>query len=156
MPANRLVCQVMLHTGLRVGDAVALPLCKVKQNFSVTEAKTGKTRRVRLPAWLVAEIKAQAGPGPWAFPSPRDPSRHRSREAVWKDIKRAQRAFRLPINAGAHSMRKVYAVELMAKYGDIEKVRAVLDHKYVTTTMLYAMADKLTETAQQRPRRRRA
>lgn len=44
-------------------------------------------------------------------------------------------------------MRKVYAVDLMSKYGDIEKVRRVLNHKYVSTTMLYAMADKLMETA---------
>lgn len=155
-PGNRLVCQVMLHTGLRVGDAVALRKSSVKLNFSAYEVKTKKTRRVRLPRWLVDEIMEHAGPSEWAFPSPRDPTKHRTRQAVWKDIKRAARAFRLPINAGAHSMRKVYAVELMHKYGDIERVRRVLGHEYASTTMLYAMADMLTQTAAQRPKRRRA
>lgn len=39
MPANRLVCKVMLHTGLRVGDVVSLPKSKVKQNFTIREQK---------------------------------------------------------------------------------------------------------------------
>lgn len=153
-PANRLVCLVMLHTGLRVGDVVSLPASSVKPNFSVQEQKTGKTRRVGLPAELRAAILAQAGSSPWAFPSPRDPQKHRTRQAVWADIKRAQRALRLPANAGTHSMRKVYAVDLMSKYGDIEKVRRTLNHKYVSTTLLYAMADKLMETAAMRRKSR--
>lgn len=146
-PANRLVCLVMLHTGLRIGDVVSLPACSVKPNFTVREAKTGKARRVGLPADLRAAILEHSGGSPWAFPSPRDPSKHRTRQAVWKDIKRAQRAFRLPANAGTHSMRKVYAVELMRKYGDIERVRRVLQHEYISTTLLYAMADKLMDGA---------
>ena len=153
MPGNRLVCQVMLHTGLRVGDVVSLPLSKVKQNFSVREQKTGKAKRCGLPGWLIDEIKAQAGDSPWAFPSPRDPAKHRRRETVWKDIKRAQRAFRLPVNAGPHSMRKVYAVELLDKYGDLDKVRRALNHENELVTALYAYADKLTESAGQRRRK---
>lgn len=149
-PANRLVCRVMLHTGLRVGDVVALPLSSVKRNFTVREAKTGKSKRCGLPDALAAEIRAQAGAGPWAFPSPRDPAKHRTRQAIWKDIKRAQRAFRLPINAGTHSLRKAYAVELLRKYGDVERVQRALNHEYLSTTILYCMADKLTETARKR------
>jgi len=146
-PGNRLVCRVMLHTGLRVGDAVALRRDQVARGrFTVTEAKTGKRRRIGLPTGLVAEILAAGdAKSPWAFPSPRNPEKHRTRQAVWKDIKRAQRAFRIPLNAGPHSLRKVYAVELMRKYGDLHKVQRALLHSNDMTTLLYALADRLPD-----------
>lgn len=142
----------MLATGLRISDVVELPRSSVKLNFTIHEKKTGKRRRVRLPADLVAEVLQTSEGSPWAFPSPRDPQRHRTRQAVWKDIKRAQRAFRLNVNAAPHSMRKVYAVELMHKYGDIDRVRRALNHDHYDTTILYALADQLPAP---RPKRRR-
>lgn len=45
-PANRLVFEIMLATGLRVGDVLALRTAQVeRQRFTVREQKTGKTRR---------------------------------------------------------------------------------------------------------------
>lgn len=152
-PENRLACEVMLATGLRISDVVELPREAVKYSFIVTEKKTRKRRRVRLSAELVERVRASSEGSAWAFPSPVDPARHRTRQAVWKDIKRAQRAFRLKVNASPHSMRKVYAVELMHKYGDIERVRRALNHDHYDTTYLYAMADLLPPP---RPRKRRA
>lgn len=149
-PANRLVCLVMLRTGLRVGDVLAIRSEQLSQRFTVREAKTGKAKRVSLPGWLVEDVRALAHGSPWAFPSPRDPTKHRTRQAVWKDIKRAQKAFRLPVNCGSHSMRKAYAVELMAKYGDLARVRAALNHDNDWTTMLYAFADRLPVTSRKR------
>lgn len=138
-PSNCLVCRVILHTGLRVSDVLTLKSVQIKSRFWVTEAKTGKRKMVGLPGSLVADIKAQAGEI-WAFPSPKDSKKHRTRQAVWADIKRAARAMRLPQNVGAHSFRKVYAVDVLAKYQDIEKVRKALNHGSYTTTMLYCMA----------------
>ena len=92
---------------------------------------------------LLAQVRAQAGPV-WAFPG-RKPGTHKTRQAVWADVKRAAKAFRLPQNVGVHSFRKVYAVELMQKYGDLERVRRVMKHSSVTVTMIYAMADRLLE-----------
>lgn len=128
---------------------MALKREQLSRCFWVTEQKTGKRRQVGLPDWLIKDIWAHSGGSEWAFPG-RKPGKPRTRQAVWKDLKRAQRAFRLDINIGTHSMRKDYAVDLMEKYGDIEKVRRALNHDSSTVTMLYAMADKLTETAQQR------
>ena len=71
-PGNRLVCRVAVHTGLRVGDVLAIPAAKLGRQFWIREAKTGKRRRVNLPQTLVDDIKAQAGPE-WAFPSPTRP-----------------------------------------------------------------------------------
>lgn len=144
-PGNRLVCLVMLQTGLRVGDVVSLKSDTIKRRFTVREAKTGKTKRVSLPPDLVTAILEHSHGSLWAFPSPVDPAKHRTRQAVWKDIKRAQKAFRLDVNCGSHSMRKAYAVELMQRYGDLERVRKALNHSDNWTTMLYAFADRLPD-----------
>lgn len=146
MPGNRLVLQVMLRCGLRISDALALRQEQLARCFWITEQKTKKRRQCGLPDWLIAEIKREAGNSPWAFPSPRDSSKHRTRQAVWKDLKRVALAFRVPVNVGTHSMRKCYAVDLLEKYGDIEMVRRALNHSDLSVTMIYAMADKLVQT----------
>lgn len=140
-PANRLVLRVTLHTGLRLGDVLALKPEQLAQQFWVTEGKTGKRKQVGLPAGLLADLRANCGDY-WVFPGARDPKRHRTRQAVWHDVKRAAKAFRLPQNVAPHSFRKVYAVELMRRYGDIERVRRALNHSSDAVTMIYAMADQ--------------
>lgn len=142
MPDNALVARVMLCTGLRVGDVLELTPGQIKPSTRVTERKTGKARTVRIPPGLCAEVLRRAGTH-WAFPSPRDPCKHRTRQAVWADIKRAQKACRLTVNLGTHSMRKAYAVRLMHRYGDLAKVQAALLHDRPEVTLLYALADKL-------------
>ncbi|MCI6760915.1 MAG: tyrosine-type recombinase/integrase [Clostridiales bacterium] len=141
-PVNRVIMRVCMHTGLRVGDVLALRTAQIAPRFWVTEQKTGKRRMVGLPAGLLADMRKIAGEI-WVFESPRDPKKHRSRQGVWKDVKRAARAFRLPQNVAPHSARKVYAVDLLAKYGDIERVQRALNHSNPAVTMIYAMADKL-------------
>jgi integrase len=149
-PANRLVCRVMLHTGLRVGDVLRLETEQLRPRLWISEQKTGKKRQIGFPEPLLTELKKQAG-RTWVFEHRTDPRRHRTRQAVWHDVKRAAKAFRLPQNVGTHSLRKVYAVELMGKYGDIERVRRALAHGSKATTMIYAMADRLLTV---KPRKR--
>ena len=142
-PANRLVCRVAVHTGLRVGDILAIPTKRLGTQFWITEAKTGKRRRVNLPRELVEDIRAQAGPE-WAFPGARDPSKHRTRQTVWADVKRAAKAFRMPQNVGVHSLRKRYAVEQLERTGgNFAKVQRLLNHADMATTMIYAMSYQL-------------
>ena len=151
MPANALALRVALHTGLRIGDVLALRPEQLKPRFWVTEQKTGKRRQVGFPEALLAELRRGAGEH-WVFPG-KDPTKHRTRQAVWKDMKRAAWAFRLPVNVGPHSARKNYAVDLMRKYGDIDRVRRALNHNSDTVTLLYALADKQRE-ARQKSRKR--
>lgn len=149
-PDNRRVIQVMLRTGLRVSDVLELPRDRLARQFTVRERKTGKPMKCGLPDWLREDIMRHSDGSPWAFPSPTDPKRHRSRQAVWRDLKRVQRAFRLPVNLGTHSARKTYAVHLMHQYGDIERVRRALNHDNATVTVIYAMADMLAQGAEDR------
>ena len=143
MPENALVARVMLSTGLRVSDVLELTPEQIKPSVVVQERKTGKRRRVRIPPKLCEEVLRKAG-REWAFPSPKDPTKHRTRQAVWADIKRAQKACRFTVNLGTHSMRKAYAVRLMQRYGDLGRVQKALLHDRPEVTMLYALADKLT------------
>lgn len=143
MPANRLVCRVCLQTGLRVGDVLALtPEQIATDRLSVTESKTGKRRTVRLPAALLAELRAQCGEY-WVFEGRNDPRRHRTRQTVWADMVRAARALRLKPQATPHSTRKDYAVRKYHACGNIDTVRRALNHDNAVVTMLYALADQL-------------
>ena len=149
---NRLVMRLLLHTGIRIGDALALKPDQLKPNFWITEQKTGKRKQIGIPEPLLSDLKAASGLE-WVFPGV-DPGKHRSRQAVWKDVKRAAAALRLTVNAAPHSARKVYAVELLEKYGDIDRVRRALNHGGIEVTLIYAMADKRL-TARGRRRRNR-
>lgn len=155
MPGNALVCRVIDHTGLRISDVLELKPEQIVPRIWVTERKTGKRKQIGFPADLREEILDQASEF-WAFPSPKDPKKHRTRQTVWHDLKRAAVAFRLPQNVGTHSFRKVYAVNLLHKYGDIERVRKSLNHDYSSTTMIYALADHLLETKPRRHPHRKA
>lgn len=154
-PSNRLVMRTILHTGLRVGDVLALRADQIAPQFYITEQKTKKRRRVNLSRELLAELEAHAG-RVWVFPHRSDPSRHRTRQAVWWDVKRAAKAYRITANVGTHSARKKYAVDLLKKYGDISKVRRALNHSSDSITILYACADTLVSGGKVRRSRRAA
>lgn len=157
MPENRLAVRVSLHTGLRISDVLSLKPEQLKPQFWINEQKTGKKKRVNLPGPLLEDLKKNAGKY-WVFPGRNDPRKHRTRQAVWHDIKRAAEAFRLPQNVGTHSARKVYAVQLYDKYGDLERVRKALNHakKYPSTTKIYALADAELEKKYRRRGRKKA
>ncbi len=148
---NRLVMRTLLHTGLRIGDVLQLKPEQLKPNFWITEQKTGKRRQVGLPEPLLSDLRSSSD-SMWVFPGAK-PGKHRTRQAVWKDVKRAAEAARLTVNAAPHSARKVYAVKLLERYGDIDRVRRALNHGGIEVTLVYAMADKRLRS---KGRRRRA
>ena len=147
-PQNRLIIETVLQTGLRISDVLELKTSDLKPSMWVTERKTGKKHRCGLKKDLLRRILAQAGPI-WAFPG-RNGNGHKTRQAVWADVKRAAKAFRLPQNVGTHSFRTAYAVELLAKYGDLLRVQRAMGHSAPSITVIYAMADRLLDARLQR------
>lgn len=153
MPANRLIFEVMLQTGLRVGDVLNLrtEALRARQRLTVREQKTGKTRRIYIPRGLQLRLLAQAG-RLWVFESRTDWRRHRTRQAVYKDCKRVAEFFTKSgavgrgVNVSPHSARKVYAVAEYHRTGSMERTGKALNHDagHLATTMLYALSDKLT------------
>ena len=142
-PANRLICVLSLRYGLRVGDVCALPTSALAPKMTVHEQKTGKRRRISLPSALLSELRAQAGKR-WVFEGRRSAEHHRTRQAVWSDVRRAARALRLDSGISPHSLRKSYAIAAYERYGDLRKVQKLLNHDRVDTTMLYVFSDKIS------------
>ena len=149
-PENRLACRVALKTGLRIGDVLNLKTEELKKavdrkyKIKLTEQKTNKRKTVSLGKDLTMQLLRECG-DIYVFEGRKGKEHHRTRQAVYKDIKRASKAFRVKENLTPHTLRKVYAVRLYKKYGNIEKVREALNHSNEVVTMIYALADILSE-----------
>lgn len=152
MPENRLAVEVSMATGLRIGDVLAIKTEQVKRGrFTLAEQKTGKHRRVYLPRELRDRMFAQAGRF-YVWEGRMDPMKHRTRQAVFKDLARVARLYRLQgrkikAHISTHSGRKIWAVEQYRRCGDLRKVQQLLNHESEAVTALYAMADILTARA---------
>ena len=147
IPENRLALEISMATGLRISDVLSLP-SDVSQRPTVRDAKTGKKHRIYIPGNLYARMQRMKG-RKFIFPHRLDPDKHRTRQAVWADLKRAARLYRLPadskkLNIAPHSARKSYAVAEYRRTGSISKVQKLLCHSDPSVTMLYALADELT------------
>lgn len=153
MPANRLVMECCITSGLRVSDVLALKTDALKhgQRMTVREQKTGKTRRIYWPAQLYARMLGQAG-RVWVFEGRNNWHKHRTRSAVYKDLCRVARVFRVSgiidkgVQVSTHTGRKMWAVDEYRRTGDLQSVGRALNHdgRHRETTMLYAMADAIT------------
>ncbi|OAV64933.1 site-specific tyrosine recombinase XerD [Bacteroidales bacterium Barb4] len=147
-PANRLACRVSLATGLRIGDVLALKTQHIASNrLTVTEQKTSKRRRITIPKELHLELMKQAG-RVYVFPNRIDYLKPRTRQAVYKDIKKAAKILRVGGKQGksvsCHSMRKNYAKKAYnASGGNLKKVQELLKHDYESVTALYALCEEL-------------
>lgn len=149
-PPNRRVMRLCLACGLRVNDALSIRADKLRRRMYIRESKTGKSKRITIPAELYDELERSSG-RLWVFEGRCDPKRHRTRQAVWKDCVRAAKALRctdlLPPGAqiSPHTARKIAAVEAYED-GGLDAARKLLNHSTESreVTLIYAMADKLT------------
>lgn len=142
---NRLALTVSLLTGLRIGDVLNIRSRDLlKDRFTITEEKTLKRRTIRIPNKLRDELQGIAGKI-YVFENRLSARKHRTRQAVYKDIKRAARAFRIKSNISCHTARKIYAVSEYKKDFSVERVKKLLNHSSEAVTMLYAIADELTK-----------
>lgn len=142
---NRLAITVSLLTGLRIGDVLNLRSRDLlRDRFTITEEKTLKRRTIRLPSRLRDELQGIAGKV-YVFENRLSARKHRTRQAVYKDIKRAARAFRIKNNISCHTARKIYAVSEYKKDFSVARVKKLLNHSSEAVTMIYAIADELTE-----------
>ena len=143
MPANELAIEMSLRYGMRIGDVLNLTKETVlKGRFSYREQKTGKRRAIKPSADFQSRLVGQSGKL-YIFEHRTDWKRHRTRQAVYKDIRRIAQAFRLGRGISPHSARKIYAVERYTNTGSLKKVQALLNHSDEAVTMLYALADKM-------------
>lgn len=149
MPANRLAIETSLSTGLRISDVLSLKTETLRKTARpyVRDSKTGKIHRIYIGVDLRQRLLAQAG-RIWIFEGRTDPTKHRTRCAVYKDMTQAAAIFR---RAGVtdvqhispHSARKSAAVRAYDK-GGFSAAQAMLCHdpEHPLITMIYALSDK--------------
>ena len=143
-PQNALIMEVVLQTGLRISDVLELRTEQLRTSMWVREKKTGKMHRCGIPKPLLEQVFEQAGPV-WAFPGSK-PGQHKTRQAVWKDIKRAEAVFKRSgalsrrQNLGTHTARKYAAVGAYHR-GGMAAAQRLLNHSDPLITRLYALAD---------------
>ena len=150
MPQNRLAVEVSMRTGLRIGDVLRLRPADLRTaRPTIREQKTGKTRRLYLPRDLLDRLRQNAGEF-WVFPGRLDPRKHRQRQAVYKDVRRAAAVFqrtgavRRGAQVSTHSARKIAAVDAR-KRGGMAAAQRLLNHSDPAITRIYALADLLAE-----------
>lgn len=145
MPTNALVIRLCMATGLRVSDVLELRTAQLKKRQTVREKKTGKTRRVTWPEGLYEQMLEQAGRY-WVFEGRTGPQKHRQRQTIWKDVKRAEAVFKRSKalqrgqNIGTHTARKIAAVNAL-KRGGMAAAQRMLNHSDPLITRLYALSD---------------
>lgn len=141
---NVLALRVSLETGLRIDDVLSLRVEQLQgRTLRGVAEKTDKPYRKVISRELADRLRRLHDEG-YFFPHRLRPKEeHRTRQAVWANMKKAARILNVQLNAAPHSARKTYAVDVLRE-GGIEKVQRELQHDRITTTMLYAFSNLLT------------
>lgn len=140
-PENRVIMRVAIATGLRIDDVLGIKTEQLMQkSFTVREKKTGKKRKIELSERLKIEMMRFAGTV-FVFQHRDDAKKHKTRQAVWKDMKRAAWALRISENVTPHSARKIFADLAMQRYGSLEKVQKLLNHSSPEVTYFYYLVE---------------
>ena len=145
---NQLAMRVAYKTGLRIDDVLSIQKNKLKLRMTVREKKTGKSKRVYFGVELFKELNAFAFNNVktvnsiYLFPHRTRPNAHRTRQAVYKDVKKVVLLLRLSGQISPHTARKCAAVRELARTGSIEKVKRFLNHERDIVTLIYALSDQ--------------
>lgn len=147
---NSLVCELVLQTGWRIDDVLSLKRCELdralalkRPTLTITEKKTGKRSRKSVPRSLLLRCRRQAG-AVFVFEGRDSVEKHRTRQAVYYDLKKTAKKFGVKVNISPHSLRKNYAVYMYNHYG-FERVKRELNHENDFVTMIYAFADQMAK-----------
>ena len=139
---NALALRTSLETGLRIGDVLKIKRSELNgRTIKFVAQKTGKPGKKVISVDLAKRLKQISGKV-WIFEG-RFGDKPRTRQTVWKDVKKAAKTLKLNENVACHSARKTYAVEEYHEKG-LPAVQKDLQHDRADTTMIYCFADMLT------------
>ena len=121
-----------VSTGLRISDLLNLR-ADIRQNFTVTEGKTGKSRLINLSddVWKILQNYVKN-----KNLQSSDRLFKISRQTVHKHISRLGTSIGLS-RLGTHSMRVTYAYNVYRLSRCLNFTREAMNHKYISTTILY-------------------
>ena len=142
---NCLAVSLSLQTGLRIGDVVSLKRAQLNKKTRILQykaQKTGKNGTCELSREMCERLCKNAGKV-YIFEG-KAPDKHRTRQAVWADVKKASKRAGIEKNVTPHSARKNYAVNLLRDTESIEEVQRALQHTNVELAEYYAHSDTAT------------
>ena len=140
----KIIFELGVETGLRISDILALRVKDVQKNpLTVWEKKTKRHRTVKISENLhksLLFLTALENKDSYAFKSRRNFNVALHRSTVHRQIKAALKW--LKFDASAHSARKLYAQNIYAETGSVEKVQKALHHIKRSTTLTYLDIDQ--------------
>lgn len=138
---NGLALRVCVETGLRIGDVLKIKGQDIDGNIiSFVAEKTGKNGTKEITSRLARELKRLVtSPTAYVFKG-RGKSGHRTRQAVYIDLKNACKRLGVEGQISPHSARKSYAVRVFHDKG-LNAVQKELQHRNVSDTFLYCLSD---------------
>jgi integrase/recombinase XerC len=140
---DRMLVELLLGTGIRIGSALALDVPDI--DFTHGEVALRKTKNdtpttVVLPAKLGTRLQTFVGNrtlGPLFLAGNRRVSlRHTQRRLACLFARAGIRG------RSAHSLRHSFATELLARTGDLRLVQAAMNHASIMSTTAYTLIDK--------------
>lgn len=142
------IWRIGLNLSLRIGDLLAIQYNDLDMNnraLTLTEAKTGKTKHIRLNSTALAIIAKRRAAYPadtWLFEvhSNRSNNKPISRVSVSRVFKEAGDWLGLHINT--HSLRKSRGKAMFDDGVPIEKISLVLNHSSPAETLRYIGINK--------------
>ncbi|MCL2577543.1 MAG: tyrosine-type recombinase/integrase [Defluviitaleaceae bacterium] len=115
---NHRLIMFSLYTALRISDLLPLHwgdvydfrLKRVRESFTVTEKKTGKTKIIAINKKIANNLEqaaAYSAPNDFLFSNPKT-GKHISRSHAYRIIRNAGEAINLPERISCHSLRKTF------------------------------------------------
>ncbi len=152
---DRAILEMLFSTGLRVSELVKLDRQKINVNsreIGIT-GKGGRTRVVflseravsclsrylttRQDTWGPLFVRFRGGRGGKPEEEQTGNGFRLSVRGVQRIVEKYVKKARLPINASPHTLRHVFATDLLRNGADLRSVQELLGHKNIATTQIY-------------------
>lgn len=140
-PAVRLAATLQLRDGLRVSEVAGIRPARDLitradgRAWLRVRGKGGHEREVPVPDDLAHQLHALAGAG-WLLPSPASSTGHMTPDHLGVLIAAALRD--AGVDATSHQLRHTAATAVLQRTGDIALAGALLGHRQLSTTQVYA------------------
>lgn len=147
---NVLALRLSCETGLRIGDVLKVKPSDIDgTKLTYTAQKTGKSGVKSISPDLSRRLKSIQGRY-FVFEGRTDERKHRTRQTVYTDLKRACRELGVPGQVSPHSARKNYAVGVYRKDG-LNKAKNELQHDSELVTLGYVLSDIMSDNSTKTP-----
>ena len=137
---NQLMIGLLFFAGCRVSEVIGLKHSQVFMDHLMIQGKGKKERMVPMAMGLKTRMDAylnQMGDmdSPWVFPSKN--SGHICRQTVNQVLKDVATACGLTSAISPHTLRHMFATQLLEKGLDLREVQLLLGHASIQTTQIY-------------------